>query len=44
VNAFRDEIEERGLKYSKGAIQFPYDKVDLELIRRIAEWCGRNNG
>ena len=44
VNAFKDEIEERGLKYSKGAIQFPYDKVDLELIGRIAEWCGRNNG
>lgn len=44
VNAFRQEIEERGLKYSKGAIQFPYDKVDLELIGRIADWCGRNYG
>ena len=44
VKAFKDEIEKHGLKYSKGAIQFPYDKVDLELIGRIAEWCGRNNG
>jgi len=43
VKAFKDEIKERGLKYSKGAIQFPYDKVDLELIGRIAAWCGRNN-
>ena len=43
VNAFKDEIEERGLKYSKGAIQFPYEKIDLELIGRIAEWCGMNN-
>lgn len=44
VEAFKAEIEERGLKYSKGAIRFPYGKVDLELIGRIAEWCGRNNG
>jgi len=43
VNAFRDELEECGLRYSKGAIQFPYDRVDPELIERIAEWCGRNN-
>lgn len=44
VSAFKTELEGCGLKYSKGAIQFPYDKVDLELIGRIAEWCGRNNG
>lgn len=44
VNAFRAEIEEQGLKYSKGAIQFPFDRVDLDLIGRIAEWCGRNYG
>ena len=43
VEVFRRELEERKLKYSKGAIQFPYDKVDLELIERIAKWCGRNN-
>lgn len=42
VNAFRQELEEHALKYSKGAIQFPYDRVDLELIGRIADWCGRN--
>ena len=44
VSAFKTELEGCGLKYSKGAIQFPYDKVDLELIGLIAEWCGRNNG
>jgi len=44
VNAFKAELEERGLKYSKGAIKFPFDKVDLDLIGRIAEWCGRNYG
>ncbi len=44
INAFRAEIEKRGLKYSKGAIQFPFDRVDLDLIGRIAEWCGRNYG
>ena len=44
VNAFKQEIEERGLKFSKGTIQFPYDRVDLVLIRRVAEWCGKNNG
>lgn len=44
VSAFKAEMERRGLKYSKGAIQFPFDKVDLELIGRIAQWCGRNYG
>ena len=43
VEAFKQELEERKLKYSKGAIKFPYDKVNLELIERIAKWCGRNN-
>ena len=43
VESFMSELDERGLKHSKGAIQFPYDKVDLELIGRIADWCGRNN-
>ena len=41
VQAFREELEERGLRYSKGAIQFPYGKIDLDLIRRIAVWCGK---
>ena len=44
VNAFKQEIEQRGLKYSKGTIQFSFDKVDLELIGRIAQWCRRNYG
>ena len=44
VAAFERELEERKLKHSKGAIRFPYGKVDIELIRRIAEWCGRIPG
>ena len=40
VEAFRAELEEKKLKYSKGAIQFPYGKIDLDMIRRIASWCG----
>ena len=43
VEAFREELDERGLKYSKGAIRFPYGDIDLELIRRIAVWCGEHN-
>ena len=44
VAFFASELDEKGLKHSKGAIQFPYGKVDLELIGRIARWCGRTNG
>ncbi|MBR2672044.1 MAG: DUF1801 domain-containing protein [Oscillospiraceae bacterium] len=43
VEAFREELDERGLKYSKGAIRFPYGDIDLEFIRRIAMWCGEHN-
>ena len=42
VEHFTDEIKERGLKFSKGAIQFPYDRVDLDLIGRIAKYCGED--
>lgn len=41
IEAFKAEFDQKKLKYSKGAIQFPYDRIDLELIRNIAEWCGR---
>lgn len=41
IEAFKAELDQKKLKYSKGAIQFPYDRIDLGLIRRIAEWCGR---
>ena len=44
VVEFTPELDQKGYKHSKGAIQFPYGKVDLELIGRIADWCGRNNG
>ena len=43
VEVFKAELDERGLKYSKGAIRFPYGDIDLEFIRRIAEWCGEHN-
>ena len=41
---FTPELDEKGYKHSKGAIQMPYGKVDLELLGRIAAWCGRHNG
>lgn len=44
VVEFAPELDEKGYKHSKGAIWFPYRNVDLELISRIAEWCGKNNG
>ena len=39
VSAFTKELDERGLKHSKGAIQFPYGRIDLQLIADIARWC-----
>lgn len=40
VAQFADELQEAGYKFSKGAIQFPYDQPLLtELIERIARWC-----
>ena len=43
VEAFREELDEKGYRYSKGAIQMPYDRVDRELLGRIAAWCGIHN-
>ena len=43
VEAFRKELDEKGYRYSKGAIQMPYDRVDRELLGRIAAWCGTHN-
>ena len=40
VEHFAPVLEQYGLKYSKGAIQIPYDKVELNLIEAIAEYCG----
>ena len=41
VEHFAPVLKERGYKYSKGAIQFPYGNVPLELIREIAQYCGK---
>ena len=43
VDAFSELLDNRGYTYSKGAIRFPYENVDLELIAKIAEWCKDNN-
>lgn len=43
VEQFADELKEKGYKFSKGAIQFPYDRIDDELISRIAVWCYENH-
>lgn len=43
VEEFAEELKEKGYKYSKGAIQFPYDRIDDELITRIALWCYENH-
>lgn len=40
VAAFADELE--GFSVSKGTIRLPYDKdLPVELITRIAQWCGQ---
>ena len=41
VELFTPELDEKGYKHSKGAIQMPYGKVDFELLGRIAAWCGK---
>lgn len=41
VEHFAPVLKERGYKYSKGAIQFPYGNVPLELIQEIAQYCGK---
>lgn len=43
VEEFAEELKEKGYKFSKGAIQFPYDRIDDELITRIALWCYENH-
>lgn len=43
VEEFAEELKEKGYKFSKGAIQFPYNRIDDELITRIAIWCYENH-
>ena len=41
VEHFVPQLDRHGLKYSKGAIQFPYNKpFPQDLLREIAKWCG----
>lgn len=37
IEAFAEQLKD--YKTSKGAIQFPYDKVPFDLLREIALWC-----
>jgi len=39
VEHFAHILDEKGLKHTKGAIQLPYGRVDLELVSGIARWC-----
>ncbi len=40
VEFFGPQLDEAGLKYSKGSIQIPYsDSLPLDLIAEIASWC-----
>ena len=41
VEHFRSVLDHKGFKYSKGAIQIPYDKVELDLVEMIAEYCDK---
>ena len=44
VEYFAGELRKRGLKFSKGAIQIPYeDNLPLDLIAEISRWCGEHN-
>ena len=38
VEHFSDVLDHKGFRYSKGAIQIPYDKVELDLVEMIAEY------
>ena len=42
VTVFSDEL--KNCDVSKGTIRFPYnDDIPLDLIAKIAAWCGKNN-
>ena len=40
---FAPALDELGLRYSKGAVQVPYDgELPLRLIRSMALWCRKS--
>ena len=44
VAAFASQCEEKGFKYSTGAIQIPYQKpLPKVFITDLAKWCLENN-
>ena len=44
VEAFVPILDAQGWKHSKGAIQLPYDRIDLSLVRELAAFAGRAHG
>ena len=42
IARFAEKLREKGYAFSKGAIQLPYDRVDLALVREIADYCGQS--
>lgn len=42
IERFADMFSRRGLRYSKGAVQLPYDRIELDLVEMIAEYCGKD--
>ncbi len=44
VEHFKERLDQEKIHYSKGAIQFPYHKVDLELIKEITLYAYKVNG
>jgi uncharacterized protein YdhG (YjbR/CyaY superfamily) len=42
IEHFAPVFREKGYRFSKGAVQFPYSNVPLDLIFEIALWCGEH--
>ena len=43
IEHFAPLFDARGYRHSKGAVQFPYDRVDFALIETIARWCAERH-
>ncbi len=42
VAHFSEELDRKGFRHSKGAIQIPYsDSLPVDLIRNVAVWCAQ---
>ena len=43
LEALQDEAEIKDFKCTKNGIRMSYKKVNLKLVQKLAEWCGRHN-